>query len=223
MIVWLKQLGNWIARIVPWLGEAKQAWLAVLAIPGVFLICWAVLPEWEPRIRLTGMCLELLGLGTVAYGIRETQKLFSRPRLAEIARKWFGRFPKLKLESRIVVGAAHINFEGMASGSAFGSASLSTTASLEERVTFLERRMDQANVLIHETQQKVEEEARKRSGALDVARREREVGDEKNNKLIQEAIAGGLYLETTGVLWLLCGITFATASNEIANFFFGVK
>ena len=66
-------------------------------------------------------------------------------------------------------------------------------------------------------------ESRKHGSDLDTARRERELGDAKNNKLIQEAIAGGLHLETTGVLWLLCGITFATASSEIANFLFSVK
>jgi hypothetical protein len=58
---------------------------------------------------------------------------------------------------------------------------------------------------------------------LGAARRERELGDEKNSKLVQEAAAGGLYLETMGVLWLLCGIIFATASNEIAKLIFGAK
>ena len=141
MIAWFKRFGNWMARVVAWLGEVKQAWVAALAIPGVFVIWWVVLPGWEPRIRFTGMFLELLGLGTVAYGIRETRKLFSRPRLTEIACKWIGRFPKFKLETRIVAGTAHINLESHASAIAIGSATLSATASLEERVTFLEKRL----------------------------------------------------------------------------------
>lgn len=223
MIAWLDRFTNWVVRITTWLGEAKQAWIAVLTIPGVFVVWWIALPDWEPRLRITGMCLELLGLGTVAYGIRETRKLFNRPRLTEIARQWIGRFPKFKVETRIAIGTAHINLEGRATGTAIVTASLTASTPLEERVTFLEKRLDQANILIQETQQMVKEEFRKHTNDLETARRERELGDEKNSKLIQEAAAGGLYLETMGVLWLLCGIIFATASNEIAKLMFGVK
>lgn len=222
MISWFKRFGHWFARIVAWLGEAKQAWIAVLAIPLVFLFCWAALSGWEPRIRFTGMCLELLGLSTVAYGIQETRRLFSRPKLFEILCQWFKRLPKFSIETRIVVGTARFNLEGHAPSIVVGSASLSATASIEERVSFLEKRLDQTNALILDIQQMVRKESQKLGGDLDTARREREMGDEKNNKLIQEAIAGGLYLETTGVAWLLFGITLATASHEIANFFFGV-
>ena len=223
MITWFKLLSNWIARIFAWLGEAKKGWGALVAIFGVFIFWFVVLPGWESRIRFTGMSLELLGLSTVALGIRENGKLFNRPGPDEIVRNWFGRFPKFRRDVRIVPGTAHLNLEGKAPVIGVGSASLSATASLEERVAFLEKGLDQANDRIHEIQRKVTEEAQKLGSALDAARHEREFGDEKNSNLIQEAIAGGLYLEATGVLWLFFGILFATASSEIANCFFGVK
>jgi len=222
MIAWLKRLRNWVVRVFAWLGDARQVWVAVLTIPGVFLICWAAIPSWEPRIRITGMCLELLGLGTVAYGLREIRKLFNQPSMIEVALQWLGSFPKFKFEARIVAGTGHIELGG-AAVTAFGTASLAATVSLEERVAFLEKGLNQTNVLIHETQRKIEDEARKRGSTLDAERREREAGDTKNHKLLQEAMAGGLYLETTGVLWLFCGITLATASSDIASFFFGIR
>lgn len=230
MIAWFKRLTNWIARIFVWIGEAKQTWVALFTIPLVFFIWWFALSGWELRIRFTGMSLELLGLSTVALGIRETGKRFSQPGLVEIARKWFGSFPKFRRDVRNVTGTGHLNLGGQASVSGRGFVSLPTTASLEERVAFLETGLGRSFDLIHETQQRITKESHKFSSALDTARRDLESGDDKNAKLIQEAMAGGLYLEATGVLWLFFGILFATVSNEIvtassyiSNFLYGVK
>jgi len=197
-------------------------WVAVFTIPAVILVCWAVIPGWEPRIRIAGMFLELLGLSTVAFGLRETRKLFDKPSLFESARQWLRNFPKFKFETRIVAGSGHINLGGGAA-SAFGTASLSATASLEERVAFLENGLNQANMLIHQIQQKIDEEARKHGSAIDTVRQEIRRGDENNQQLVKEAMAGGLYIEITGAVWLLFGITLATASNEIASVLFGTK
>lgn len=222
MIAWINQLRKWIMRIFAWLGDAKSVWVAVLTIPSVLFICWAVIPGWEPRIRIAGMFLELLGLGTVAYGLRETRKLFNHPSLLKTASQWLRNFPKFKLETRIVVGAGHIKGGG-ATLSAVGSVSPSASASLAERVILLERGLNQANVMIHETRKMIEVESRKHDSALDTERRGRELGDEKSQRLLQEAMVGGLYLETTGVVWMLFGITLATVSNEIASSLLGLK
>lgn len=57
MIAWLTQTANWLSRIMGWLRDAYRLWIAIFAIPCVLLICWAVLPIWEPRIRIAGMFL----------------------------------------------------------------------------------------------------------------------------------------------------------------------
>ena len=166
------------------------------------------------------MLLELMGLATVAFGIRETRSLFGRPSLPTIGRNWLARFPKFRIDVRIHVASGAIAAGG-ASASAFGTSGPSPTATLEERVAILEKNVNQAHVLIHEMQRKVDREAQLRQNELNAEKREREDGDSKNKQLVEEAAAGGHYLETTGAFWLAIGITLATASNEFAKLFSG--
>lgn len=218
MINWIKQLSNWVLRIASWLWTAHRAFLAVIAIPVVFLICWALFPSWESRVRISGMCFELLGLITVVVGLYYTRKLFGRPGFLIIVRDWLKRFPRFKIDTHIYKGSGGIKFGG-AAVTALGTVSVSPSASLEKRVAVLEKGLENANRLINAIQQKVVEEARNHSSDLESERRERETGDESNQKLLQEVAVGGLYLEVTGVFWLLFGIFLATASNEIVGFF----
>jgi hypothetical protein len=122
------------------------------------------------------------------------------------------------VETRIVVGSVSLS----ASPTGFlahGTVSPPPTASLEERIASLERGLSRANLLIDRTQGRIEEEARNHGSALKSERRERAVGDARIQTLLEEAAAGGLYLEATGVIWLVLGVTLATASNEIVNLF----
>ena len=81
----------------------------------------------------------------------------------------------------------------------------------------MEKSINQAHLLIHEANGKIVQETQQRQSDIKVVKRELEDGDSKNKKLLEEAAAGGLYLETTGVFWLAFGITLATASNEISK------
>ena len=75
MIAWLKQCRNWMKRVLAWLGHAYLLWIGLAAIPAVVLLSYVVFANWEARIRIAGMGLDLLGLSTVAFGLRETSGL----------------------------------------------------------------------------------------------------------------------------------------------------
>jgi hypothetical protein len=49
-------------------------------------------------------------------------------------------------------------------------------------------------------------------------RADRERGDQLINKQLEEFSVGGLHLESMGLIWILLGIIFATAPEEIAKF-----
>lgn len=167
------------------------------------------------------MFLELMGLATVALGIRETRSLFGRPSLVHVGRNWLARFPRFRISAHVIVGTGGFTLGGM-SASAFGTSGPAPTATLEERVAILEKNVNQTNALIHETQRKLDQESQQRQHELTAEKREREDGDNKNKQLVEEAAAGGLYLEITGAFWLAFGITMATASNEFAKLFSGI-
>jgi hypothetical protein len=91
-----------IKQLWPWLIEARFAWLT-LGVIGAALIVSLRPHTSESVIRLTGLVLQLLGIGTVIWGISETRALFGHPSFAAKAKSWFERFP---LRQRSIVLAA---------------------------------------------------------------------------------------------------------------------
>lgn len=107
MMNWLARLRAWVIRIGHWLGEPWRAWVAVVTIPGLLLLSALILHQWEQRLRITGMVLELLGVVTVAIGLRGVRQLFGRPSLSQLFVDWVKQFPKFKTETRMMP-ARHI-------------------------------------------------------------------------------------------------------------------
>lgn len=217
MMEWLRKFGRWFARIFRWLGEARRVWVALLAVACAFLVSYAMFGTWEARIRIAGLALELLGICTVAVGLGETRKLFGRPTLVDVGLSWFKRFPKFKGQDYVLNAAAGAYSLGGASVSAFATSNPAPGTPLEKRVSILEESINRAQLQIDQAHRKLEEETRSRSTAIDSERRDREAADQKVQKLLEEAAAGGLYLETMGVVWLAIGVLLATASNELAR------
>lgn len=172
--------------------------------------------SWEARIRLTGMFLELLGLATVAWGLRETRKRFGEPGLLQLAMGWLNEFPAFHRHVQLMAGSGEFKIGGTSATLFVGT--VSATTSLEERVSLLEKKVDQINSAI---QKKIDEEAEKQKRAVEAERVSRETGDKSNRDLLKEAMAGGLHLETMGVLWLFFGLALSTASAEIARLLTG--
>ena len=190
--------------------------MALFAIPAVLLLSYTVLPNWEARIRIAGMSLELLGLSTVAFGLRDTRKLFSQPSFLLLAARWMISFPSFYRNVHIVAGTGHFKLGG-ASVTGLATASSSASASLEERVAILEKNLEQSNLAIHQAQRRLDDESARKARAVESERQYRETADDKNRQLLEEAMAGGLHLEAIGVLWLFVGIILATASSEIES------
>lgn len=100
-----------LKAIGPWFWEMKYLWLALVVI--IVALVVALRPYTsEPVIRLTGLVLQILGIGTVAWGISETRALFGHPSLVGKCRKWLARFP-LRRQNRIVVATGEsLEFSG---------------------------------------------------------------------------------------------------------------
>jgi hypothetical protein len=81
-----------LKAVWPWLIEARFAWLTLGVIAISLAVCLRPHTS-EPVIRLTGLVLQMLGIGTVAWGISETRSFFGHPSFAAKALAWLGRFP----------------------------------------------------------------------------------------------------------------------------------
>ena len=74
----MKRLPSWLKELALWLWEARVP-LGTIAIIIVALLAALGLRRSEDMLRITGWFLEFLGIGTVAWGIRDTRKFFGLP------------------------------------------------------------------------------------------------------------------------------------------------
>lgn len=200
----------------PWLVEARYAWLAL----GVILVALAISlrPHTpEPVIRLTGLFLQLLGIGTVIWGISETRALFGHPSFAAKAKSWLGRFPLLRKNIVLAGGMASLSAAtGKARGFVTQGAGLNPT--LNARVDALEKNL----VLIHErisnTEKEMDEEFRKAAEALKNEEQARQTEDTAIHEKLEATGTGGVHISAIGASWLFVGVILSTAGIEIAKF-----
>jgi hypothetical protein len=122
----------------PWLWESRFFWLTVLVALGV---PFAVLLWWphEHIIRYAGLGLQLAGIGTVWWGIRETRKLFEHPTFWMQAREWFRRRPKYG--GRVIAAGGSVAAAATVSARATVWSHAGADATLEKRVETLEKNL----------------------------------------------------------------------------------
>lgn len=209
-----KRLKLWLRWVAIWALEPKLLWLTVAVLVCAFAIgissnCG------EPRIRLTGLSLQLLGMATVIWGIRSTGQLFGRPTLIEAAVSWLKRFPSY--QPRILATTGTATATASASARASVTAGVPENPSIEDRVRALERnlqhvRQDIVGVEAALDQAKAEF---RMSLAAESDKRQDEVTSLR--KRMEAAHTGGLYMAAMGTTWLFVGICLGTASVELSR------
>jgi hypothetical protein len=164
-----------IKAIWPWLAEARYAWLSSVVICVALAI--SLRPHTtEPVIRLTGLVLQLLGIGTVIWGISETRALFGHPSVASKTKAWLNRFPLLRRSCVLDVHSATCTATA-------GKARLYATHGVGENPTIgslaeaLEKNINLIHERISETQKEMDEEFHKTAAALKTEEKSRQTED----------------------------------------------
>src|ERR1700674_75551 len=84
----LSELRRWATRdLVTWVAEARCGWLTISVIVASLVVAWAAPAALEVRVRWLGMFFQMLGIATVAVGIRDVRSLFGKPSLGS----WINR------------------------------------------------------------------------------------------------------------------------------------
>lgn len=201
----------------PWLTEARYAWLAA----GVILVALVISlrPHTpEPVIRLTGLFLQVLGIGTVIWGISETRALFGHPSFASKAKSWLERFPLLRGKFILAAGAGSIGLSTCKARRHHTHGPTGPNPTIEARLESLERNI----VLIHErisdTEKEMDEEFGKATEALKNEEQARQAEDNLLHKKLEATGTGGVHIAAIGASWLFVGVILSTAGMEIAEF-----
>jgi hypothetical protein len=204
-----------LKAVWPWLVEARYAWRAAA------VICVALVISLRPHtseqvIRFTGLVLQLLGIGTVIWGISETRALFGHKSITSEAKAWIGRFPLLR---RDVVFAA----VGGAACAAVGKGRAHVThgpganPTIETRLEALEKNVTSLHERISDTQREMDEEFQETAQVLKREEQARQAEDRAIREKLEATGTGGVHISAIGASWLFVGVILSTAATEIAN------
>jgi hypothetical protein len=203
-----------LKAIWPWLREPRHAWLSLSVIALALVISLGPFAS-EPVIRLTGLTLQLLGIGTVAWGISETRALFGHPSFASKTKAWLARFPLLQRNVVVAVGGVALGaFTGKAR--AYGTHG-PTTPTIESRVEALEKNVVAIHDRITQTQKEMDEEFHKSAQALKREEQLRQEEDKAIREKLEATGTGGVHISAIGASWLFVGVILSSASVELAK------
>ena len=194
-----------------------DAWPAGVFVLGVLVagaIGWLFRQTPSTAIAVAGVILQWQGLAVVAWGMVRLRQRFKHP-----GPGWFWRLVNALRRPRDIT----IQLTGVGAMSATGHATVSAVGSvanptIEQRLNAVEATVTQLRTdLIEKTQaittsvdavkHGVQREAEERAAAIrDVLRQ------------LEDVSAGGLYLQSIGLGWLIVGVLFTSVPNELAAF-----
>jgi len=202
-----------IKALLSWLGELRYVYLATLyLLLGITIIhCFGAS---ERSIRLVGGGLQVLGVGTVVWGISVTRKQFGH----QPAYAWFYSWLR---RCRLIQRTVHIRVDGIMSGISMSGRLTAVftpnpNASIKERLDAIENGMDTIQTRIGHAEAQIDRETRETHGKIAVEVRARESGDRETMSALERASTGGVHISAIGAIWLFAGVILSTASPELS-------
>jgi len=197
------------------LNKAKYFWLAVVI--AIASLVWIYVNPLEPSIRITGLALQICGIATVAWGIRETRKLFNHPSFLEKAIDWIKSFPSYGRKVSSGSASASLGaFTGHARGHTFHP--IDPNSSVEDRLNSITRNINIIYDRINQTEAELDAKTNSIVAAMETEKSTREQAFRETHNKIESANAGGLHISAMGAFWLFIGVTLSTASVEISKY-----
>jgi hypothetical protein len=212
-------------------GENNRGWLfhigmffggVLLAVIPAALLCDVV----DCALRYVTGILELCGLAGVASGLRELRMQFELPSvksevatdIRKLSKKLISRarqFLGLRADASATVTGVGISIGGGGSVTARGTVRLGPNSTLEERVAFLERRIENLQDGIWRAEDAISRETEERKQTDASEQVARSADDARLARTVRSFAIGGIRLEIIGVLWLALGIAVSTWAPEI--------
>lgn len=209
----MKPIIIWIKSIFIWLIKWRYFCIGLLFV---------ILPIWiiihyeadQDTIKIFGMILQLLGIGTVLWDINSTRKQFDQPNIIKV---WYERlisFPRIAKQGNI--GNLNVELPQM-SGSAriYQTESILPEATTEERLMALEKNLEIAHKRISQTQSEIDQIFKNISDDLKLEKQVRDMNYEELNSKIETTETSGLHILGMGALWLFEGVIMSTVPTKI--------
>ncbi len=205
---------NWFQRLLHWLAGGRRLWECLVG----FVAAGGLLISLECSdlgFRVAGGFLELLGVGTVALGIRQTRMQFGRPSVIDQTWNWLRSFPRWRApDVRGSVGTSLTSTYAIARG--YGWKNAPPDATTEERLAVVEENLEGLLKRFDSTEKELLDKIAAQSRNLDDETGARTVADQEIAARLESAETGGLSLSLVGTAWIVAGILLGIAPGELA-------
>lgn len=177
-----------------------------------FALVAVLLPESPARVSLrwSGAALELLGLLTIAQGMRETRQRFRRPSGWQQFKQGI---PRRGTVIGPLSGSANITLSGVGLLSD-GTVKRPERDSIEVRLLRLEQDVRDLRIMDINLKTAIDSEATERRRVVSDEATKRASEDGAIRKLIDDAVAGGLSMEWVGLVWLAVGLFLSALAGD---------
>jgi hypothetical protein len=200
--------------------DASPAWILLAGIGAACVIGRFSTASGSAAVRWAGMTLQLLGLLAVAYGLRETRKVFGAPTVVRRAWGWFGRLRQVFRRPKPIAVRASAGGVAVVGGRA--RVRRGAGATVEQRLDVLESNPKSFETEFDESTSELSSRTGRLEKELRRERDDRKAADGKTWSQIEETAIGGLHLEVVGLVWLALGVVGTSIPDEPANLLAGV-
>ena len=215
----LKPSLDWLHQFRLWLIAELYRWRAlIIAIITVLVALFVALQPGigERLVRVLGLLLQLIGIGTVGWGVSNTKSQFGHPTLIAKAGTSLRNFPPLRRSP--IVGTAALTADAfLCADRVRVRVGVGPNPTLEARIEVLEKNLSSVDDELTQTREHLEAEQRSLDDALHKGTQARAVGDETLRRLLESAATGGLHITEAGVVLLFSGVVLSTLPAEIAG------
>lgn len=210
----IKALQRWTYSLFRWLAEPRIFWLTTLVL--FLAVGGAAWQGGEAAHRIAGLVLQLLGIATVVWEIRQTRTLFGRPSILGLAYNWLIQFPRYR--PKVISGTATVHGGGVglrARGGGWSNAG--SGATVEKRIDTLEKNVERLRKQLGETEQELRKQIKAQASALNEEKETRAKEDKAIRDVLEDTETGGLRVSLMGVIWVLVGIIMSTIPSELSQ------
>jgi hypothetical protein len=198
-----------------WFSNLRLIVAAIVLVLLMLSVIYCLPFDAELRVRVAGLCFELLGLFAVAKGLRERIVFFNYQGFFS---KWWDRRPWRSIEYGYKA-VSDVNSVGVGESSSVSISPPTGTLTVEGRLAIVEGNLDHFRTRLDETNEKVRELEEILSDRMALERKARDFETTKIQAQVETLGIGSVHVEEAGVLCLLAGLVLSSMSQEIAAMF----
>jgi hypothetical protein len=163
-----------------------------------------------------GMMLQLLGVSTVAFGLRNLRREFHRPSITENVLKGFTRVISSFMAPKPISAVMIKVLDDVTLTDAHVATTVGTEATIDERIVAIEENLTRLRAASQAKIDGVKQELAALEANIAKEADERQAADQATRDALGRVAVGGLHLEKVGLTWLVFGIVGTSVPDEIA-------